>query len=216
MPLVIETKQNHPIAIALREQYGSVYFLSAEELNAIVEYINTLDGGGEVPAAGKIVKSDGAALVASIMEEIGSLIKVTGNLQAGQLIFDDTPSAAQHNSITRAGIVITWTDDVGVRRNIAFDEQVYKTISGNVTLDDSYHNAICWITANAIITVPSTLRADFNCVFDAIGTVAGTFTEGAGVTFSAPNGKILKDDEMCSLSKITSSVYRLNGGLLNE
>src|SRR5690606_19896559 len=117
-----------------------------------------------------------------------------------------------NNTITRNGNQLKHTDETGETRNIATDVQVYKTISGNVTLDDTYHNAICWITANAINTVPSTLRADFNCVFDVVGSFTGTFTEGVGVTFSAPNGKILKDNAMCTLSK-RGSEYRLNGSM---
>lgn len=140
-------------------------------------------------------------------------IDVNGNIKAQAVELENEPGTPANNTITRTGNQLKHTDETGATRNIATDVQVYKTISGNVTLDDSYHNAICWITANAIITVPSTLRADFNCVFDAIGTVAGTFTEGAGVTFSAPNGKILKDNMMCTLAKRTTSSYRLNGGL---
>lgn len=40
MPLEIEHKQDHPIAIAYRDQYGSVYFISADEFNSMVAAIN--------------------------------------------------------------------------------------------------------------------------------------------------------------------------------
>ena len=93
-------------------------------------------------------------------------------------------------------------------------EQTYKTISVNTTLDDSFHNCIVRITANSTITVPNTLKADFNCVFDAIGNVTGTFAEGTGAAFNAPFGKLLKDNGMCTLYKYTSTAYRLNGGLI--
>ena len=87
--------------------------------------------------------------------------------------------------------------------------QVYKTISGNVTIDDTYHNTIWKITANAIITVPSTLRADFIAGFEVIGSFAGTFTEGSGVTFSAPSGKVCTADSSGIIYKNGSASYRL-------
>src|SRR5690606_1884922 len=40
--LEIEEKQNHPIAEAAKQQYGSKYFLAAEETNQIVDKINQL------------------------------------------------------------------------------------------------------------------------------------------------------------------------------
>jgi hypothetical protein len=93
-------------------------------------------------------------------------------------------------------------------------DQVYRTISANTTLDDSFHNSIVRITAAASITVPNTLRSDFNCVFDTIGNVSATFVEGAGASFSSPFGKILKDNGMCTMYKFNPTTYRLNGGLI--
>lgn len=107
-----------------------------------------------------------------------------------------------------------WMDSYWHKEDKIPFEQTYKTISANTTLDDSFHNCIVRITANSTITVPNTLKADFNCVFDAIGTVTGTFVEGSGTTFSAPFGKLLKDNGMCTLYKYTSTAYRLNGGLI--
>lgn len=43
MLLNIPNKLPHPIAEALRQQYGDDYFLKAHELNEIVEAIKTLD-----------------------------------------------------------------------------------------------------------------------------------------------------------------------------
>lgn len=91
----------------------------------------------------------------------------------------------------------------------ALQTQHYKTISGNVTIDDTYHNCIWKITANAIITVPSTLRADFIAGFEVIGNFAGTFTEGSGVTFSAPFGKVCTADSSGIIYKNGSTTFRL-------
>ena len=91
----------------------------------------------------------------------------------------------------------------------ALQTQHYKTISGNVTIDDTYYNCIWKITANAIITVPSTLRADFIAGFEVIGSFAGTFTEGSGVTFSAPFGKVCTADSSGIIYKDGSETFRL-------
>lgn len=91
----------------------------------------------------------------------------------------------------------------------ALQTQHYKTISGNVTIDDTYYNCIWNITANAIITIPSTLRADFIAGFEVIGSFAGTFTEGSGVTFSAPFGKVCTADSSGIIYKNGSATYRL-------
>jgi hypothetical protein len=92
--------------------------------------------------------------------------------------------------------------------------QPIKTISENTTLDDTYHNAIVRITANATVIIPNNLRNDFNAVFEAFGVVTGTFLEGSSAVFSAPFGKILKDNSMCTIYKFAANSYRLNGGLL--
>lgn len=106
-----------------------------------------------------------------------------------------------------------WMDSYWHKEEKITLEQNYKTISANTTLDDSFHNCIVRITGNATVTVPNNLRADFNCVFDTIGNVSATFSAGDGVLFSAPFGKILRDNAMCTLYRHNSTTYRINGGL---
>lgn len=106
-----------------------------------------------------------------------------------------------------------WMDSYWHKDETINVEQKYKTISNDIILDDSFHNCIVRITGNAIITVPNNLRLDFNCVFDAFGNVSATFNAGEGTLFSAPVGKILRDNAMCTLYKYTAVAYRLNGGL---
>jgi len=107
-----------------------------------------------------------------------------------------------------------WMDSYWHKEEKIPQEQTYKTISANTTLDDSFHNSIVRITSNVTITVPNNLKAGFNCVFDVIENVAGIFAEGANTLFSAPFGKILKDNGMCTLYKFTDTSYRLNGTLV--
>lgn len=92
-------------------------------------------------------------------------------------------------------------------------EQKYIPVTGNITLNDTYHSAKVGIRANCIITVPNTLRSDFTCVFDVEGDYTATFTEGASTMFLAPYGKILRNNRMCVLYKRTSTEYRLTGNL---
>jgi len=106
-----------------------------------------------------------------------------------------------------------WMDSYWHKEETLPTDQTYKTISANTVLDDTFHNCIICITINSTITVPNTLKAGFNCVFDAVGNVTGAFVEGSGATFSAPFGKILKDNGMCTLYRLTSNIFRLNGGL---
>jgi hypothetical protein len=95
--------------------------------------------------------------------------------------------------------------------NLATDTQSYKTISGNVTIDNTYHNCIVRVTANATITIPTGLRSDWNAVFDVVGAFTATFVE-SGTTFSAPFGKKLLTDKMGSIYTTSANNFRLNGG----
>jgi len=106
-----------------------------------------------------------------------------------------------------------WMDSYWHKEESLPLDQKYKTISVDTTLDDSFHNTVVRVTGNSVINVPKNLRADFNCVFDAIGNVSATFSAGDGSLFSAPFGKILRDNAMCTLYKYNTTTYRINGGL---
>lgn len=138
-------------------------------------------------------------------------LDVDGKVKANAVKLNNTSGTTLPNEITRDGDKLNYTNSAGVKKEIAFTEQVVKVISSNTTLDDSYHNAIVRITASATITVPNNLRSDFNCVFDVLGLFTGTFTEGSGTSFSAPFGKLLKNNNMCTLYKTGSASYRING-----
>lgn len=89
-----------------------------------------------------------------------------------------------------------------------------KTVNGNVTIDDSYHNKIVRITASCTITIPAGLRTDFNCTFEVIGAYTAQFVDGSGATTSAPFGRYLKTDLTAMFYCTgTASNYRLNGSL---
>lgn len=89
-----------------------------------------------------------------------------------------------------------------------------KTVNGNVTIDNSYHNKIVRITASCTITIPAGLRTDFNCTFEVIGAYTAQFVDGSGATTSAPFGRYLKTDLTAMFYCTgTASNYRLNGSL---
>ena len=130
-------------------------------------------------------------------------------------------ATATANRLRSDGSKLFFANQSAVEKEIAYVndvttllQQPIKTISANTTLDNSYHNAIVRVTATCTITVPSTLRADFNAVFEAIGNISATFLEDTNTVFSAPFGKLLKDNSMCNLYKYNATTYRLNGGLL--
>jgi hypothetical protein len=91
------------------------------------------------------------------------------------------------------------------------DIQIYKIISANITIDNSYHNAICFISTTCTITIPSGLRPDFACVFDALGAITGTFV-ASGSVISSPFGAKLSNNAIGSCVTTGINNYRLNGG----
>lgn len=130
----------------------------------------------------------------------------------GQVFVQGATEVVASDRLTVAESAITTEknrNDVQDLAITALQTQHYKTISGNVTIDDTYHNTLWKITANAIITVPSTLRADFIAGFEVIGSFEGTFTEGSGVTFSAPFGKVCTADSSGIIYKNGSATFRL-------
>lgn len=104
---------------------------------------------------------------------------------------------------------VDFQDDLGQSLLLAS-----KSISGNVTIDNSYHNKIVRITASCTITIPNNLRTDFNCTFEVIGAYTAQFVDGSGATTSAPFGRYLKTDLTAMFYCTgTASNYRLNGSL---
>lgn len=75
---------------------------------------------------------------------------------------------------------LSWRTEV-----LRSDRQQYRVINTNTTIDDSYHNAIVFVTANATITIPSGLRTDFTCKFRTYAVATATYVAGSGATISA-------------------------------
>ena len=87
-----------------------------------------------------------------------------------------------------------------------------KTITTNTTLDNSYNGCIVKVKANATITIPTTLKKDFNCVFRTFVGATATFAGGVGLTLDAPKGVILGPQKFSTLFKDGSLPYCVLGG----
>lgn len=88
------------------------------------------------------------------------------------------------------------------------------TITGNVTLDDTYNGKIVFVTSNATITIPSTLSAKFACTFRTFTGATATFVGGGGVTMDAQRGLIQAPFRMSTLIKVgATATYVLEGEL---
>jgi hypothetical protein len=93
-------------------------------------------------------------------------------------------------------------------------EQNYKTINTATTLDNTFHKAIVRVKGTINITIPSGLRADFNCIFRSYTGFTGTFIAGAGVTIDAESdGTTLPPSKMASLFVDGTDNYILSGEL---
>lgn len=107
-----------------------------------------------------------------------------------------------------------FTNESGVSTKLLPDDQTIRVLTTNTTLDNTFHNCIVRVTASISITIPNSLRTDFNCVFDVYGTSVVGFLTGSGVTLNAPQGTLMGDNNTCNLYRISSNQFRLNGGLV--
>lgn len=99
--------------------------------------------------------------------------------------------------------------------NIPIDTQLYATISGNTTLDDTYHDKTIWVTATCNITIPSGLRADFNCSFRTFTGVTATFLTSGTTINSESDGDVQEARTMSYLAVYSTNNYIISGGGLS-
>ena len=152
--------------------------------------------------------------ITTAVQTVAGLVNFVGFLKSKYYYFtseaspDTTPGKLSAN-----GTNVQYTNDAGVVYSLAYTTQFYKDITGDVTLDDSYHNCICRITATCIITVPSGLRSDFIAFFVVVGNYTATFTEGLGITFYKPFGNNLREGLTCALENSSPTTFDLIGNL---
>jgi hypothetical protein len=96
-----------------------------------------------------------------------------------------------------------------------FTIQVYKTVSTNTTLDNTYHSATVWVTATCNITIPSGLRSDFNCTFRTFTGVTATFLTSGTTINSESDGDVQAEKSMSYVAQYSTNNYIISGGGLS-
>jgi hypothetical protein len=92
-------------------------------------------------------------------------------------------------------------------------EQNYRTINTNTILDNTFHRSIVRVKGTINITIPSGLRADFNCVFRTYTGFTATFIASGTIINADSNGTVLSPRKMCSLFPDSTNNYVLSGDL---
>lgn len=93
--------------------------------------------------------------------------------------------------------------------------QVYKNISANTTLDDSYHNAVIWVTATCNITIPSGLRADFTANIRTFTGATATYLTSGTVINTESDGDVQAPKTMANISTYSTNNFIISGGGLS-
>lgn len=140
-------------------------------------------------------------------------LEFDGRMKVGSLILPSNTNPNAANRLWSDGTYVYYDDSLAIPSRLAVDKQIIKTISGDTTLDNSYHNCICRITANCNITVPTGLRSDFISFFVVIGNYKSTFTASPGVIFYAPFGVNLRKGLTCALQQSSTNNFDLTGNL---
>lgn len=93
--------------------------------------------------------------------------------------------------------------------------QVYKNISANTTLDDTYHNAVIWVTATCNITIPSGLRADFTANVRTFTGATATYLTSGTVINTESDGDVQAPKTMANISTYSTNNFIISGGGLS-
>lgn len=97
---------------------------------------------------------------------------------------------------------------VGVNQN---QSKPQKTVTGNITADNSWNGAIIKVKASAVITIPSGLVKGFEFDCATFTGATATLVQGAGVTLNSPNGLILQEKKMLTVFNDTLNTYEVRG-----
>lgn len=155
------------------------------------------------------LSTTGGVMTGSLTLAVGTSSEASLFIPQGELTAVPQPGAIEKDA---SGTLYS-TSASGERFPVKFDQVPIRVVNTNVTLDNSYRNAIVRITADCTITIPAGLLEDFNCVFDADGSMSTFVVESSDITLSAPNGVVLPEEAMCTLYR-RGSGYRLNGSLI--
>lgn len=173
----------------------NLYFTTARVLSTVLSGLSILTGG-------EIISTDSILIAfGKIQNQINLKAPKANPIFTGSVV---VPNAVNSN------------EAVNKSQLDSFAPQ--KIITGNVTLNDTYHNCIVLVKNTANITIPYGLISGFNCVFDAWSGATATFIEGTNVNVIETT-LILAPNKMASLYQDGSSkglateVYKLKGEL---
>lgn len=142
----------------------------------------------------------------SLKADDDEVVKINGN----QDIYDEK------NFIVSPRVPNTTNGSAAINLDQANAIANQKTITGNVTLDNTYHNCIVKVKATASITVPYGLILNFNAVFDCWSGATATFIQGTNVdiietALTLLPGKMATLYQDGSTSGLTTEVFKLKG-----
>lgn len=93
--------------------------------------------------------------------------------------------------------------------------QVYKTISANTALDDTFHNAIIWVTATCNITIGAGLRTDFTTNVRTFTGATATYLTSGTVINTESDGDVQAPKTMANISTYSTNNFIISGGGLS-
>ena len=118
-----------------------------------------------------------------------------------------TTTVTTPRTIYTDGVNVKYVGNDGISKDLAFDKQVIKTVSSATLLDDSFHGAVVWITADVIIDVPNSLRSDFYCVFYVVGIFVATLNPVSGASIGSPYGLYIYSNGSAFLCRFDSNSF---------
>ena len=92
------------------------------------------------------------------------------------------------------------------------DNEFYKNIYSNTTLDNSHNNSIIFVKNSVTITLPVNLAIDFNCIVKCLSGCTATYIAGIGATISTESTGVLQLERTpSSITKDGINNYVLTG-----
>ena len=135
-------------------------------------------------------------------------------------VFADWSELTNFDALPDADLPLLGTEQIaiiqdGETKKLDLNLQVYKSISSNTTIDDSFHGALVWVTATCNITIPSGLRADFYMnVRTFAGATASYLTSGTTINAES-DGDVQEPSSMCNVSTYSTNNFIISGGGLS-
>lgn len=103
----------------------------------------------------------------------------------------------------------------GETKKLDLNKQVYKPISTDTVIDNSFHGALVWVEATCNLTLSTGLRTDFYMnVRTFIGATATYLTSGTTINAQS-DGNVQEPSSMCNVSTYSTNNFIISGGGLS-